>query len=482
MELTTLSPPRGRRTDATLPAEFRGARIHLIGVGGSGMLGLAGVLLRCGARVSGSDRALSSSLQRLAEQGAALSSRQDEDSLPDDAQYVVASAAIPQEHPELAAARQRGLPVFKYAQMLGALMSQRIGVAVAGTHGKSTTTAWAAFTLRRAGLDPSFVIGAEVEQLDGGCGVGDGRYFVAEACEYDRSLLNLRPHCAAILNIDEDHLDYYRDLDEIEAAFREFAAQVAPGGLLVVNGQDARSQSVRAAASCDVESFGTDERDVWQARGLAVAGGTYSFHLLHRGKPLGVVRLGVAGRHNVYNALAVTAIAHRLGVSWPMIERSLAEFRGARRRLEDRGDIGGVRIADDYAHHPTEIRATLLAARERYAPRRLWCVFQPHQHSRTRFLLEDFASSFALADRIVVPDIYFVRDSQREREMVSAVDLVERIRACGGRAEYIPDFGAIVAALAEQLEPGDLVLTMGAGNIGRVADELVQRLRANLPT
>lgn len=445
------------------------------------MCGLAAVLLRRGAIVSGSDRSASPALTRLSAAGARICLEQAGESVPQGVTLVVASAAIPHDHPELSEARRRGVPVAKYAQFLGRVMAQHHGISIAGTHGKSTTTAWLTFVLRRAGLDPSFVVGAEVEQLGGGSGVGDGRYFVAESCEYDRSFLNLRPRAAAVLNIEEDHLDTYENIDEIREAFRQFVRLVPADGLVVLNAQDANCRGLADGAAADVETFALEGDATWRGEGLRLEDGGYSFDVVGRGSSLGRVRLGLPGRHNVMNALAVTALAQHCGVAWESLRESLATFAGARRRLEQRGEAGGVTICDDYAHHPTEIRATLRAARERYRPRRLCCIFQPHQHSRTRFLLEDFARSFELADRVVVPGIYFVRDSERERELVCSEDLIRRIREAGVDAEYIPDFEEIAARVAAGCEAGDLVLTMGAGDIWKVADDLVRRLRADRP-
>jgi UDP-N-acetylmuramate--alanine ligase len=453
----------------------------MVGIGGSGMAGLAAFLLRRAARVSGTDRLASATLSRLLESGVQVTTQQTAESIPPGTELLVASAAIPAQHPELIEARRRGIPIIKYAQLLGALMAQRDGIAISGTHGKSTTTAWLAFVLKQAGCDPSFIVGAESEQLGGGSAAGDGPHFVAEACEYDRSFLNLRPQSAVILNIDEDHLDCYQHLAAITEAFARFARLVPRGGLLVLNRQDPNSQAIAADLLADTEWFGIEAEATWQASDLNLRQGHYEFTVLHRGQPLGRVHLAIPGEHNVGNALAVTALAHRAGVPWAVISEGLHEFRGARRRLEIRGVINGVTVVDDYAHHPTEIRATLRAARERFDPRRLWCIFQPHQHSRTRFLLADFAGSFELADRVVVPKIYFVRDSERERQAVRAADLVEQIRSRGGHAVHISDFSTIIDGLVADLQPGDLAITMGAGDIWKVADELVQRLGENRP-
>ncbi|MEW6249423.1 MAG: UDP-N-acetylmuramate--L-alanine ligase [Planctomycetota bacterium] len=470
-----------RHAPHPIPGDFEKRRLHLVGVGGCGMSGLAALLLRRGARVTGSDARPSAEIARLVERGAAITTQQRAESVPPDAELVVASAAIPADHPELLEARRRGLPVCKYAQMLGAVMARLDGIAIAGTHGKSTTTAWLTFVLRCAGLDPSFVVGATVPQLGGGSGDGAGRHFIAEACEYDRSFLNLRPHRAAILNIEEDHLDCYKNIAEIRTAFALFATGVAKGGLVVLNGRDRNCRSIAAGLAARVEYFGDEPDCTWRATDATLERGSYAFTLEHEHRPLGRVHIGLSGRHNVDNACAVAALAHDCGVSWEQMLPGLREFRGADRRLTLRGDVRGVRVVDDYAHHPTEIRATLQAARERFAPRRLWCIFQPHQHSRTRFLLADFARSFVAADAVVVPDIYFVRDSQREKDLVRAADLVRAIRASGGLASYVPQFADIVDQLAREAQPGDVIMTMGAGNIWKVADELVERLGADLP-
>ncbi|GMU80543.1 MAG: UDP-N-acetylmuramate--L-alanine ligase [Planctomycetota bacterium] len=462
-------------------SDFRDARIHMIGVGGSGMCGLAAVLLRRGARITGTDRTPNACIAKLISDGAIIGFDETVANVPGDAEVVVASAAVPDTHPGIVEARRRNIGVMKYAQFLGVVMAHSEGVAIAGTHGKSTTTAWLTYLLREAGRDPSFVIGAEVEQLGGGSGVGDGPHFIAESCEYDRSFLNLAPKYAAILNIEEDHLDYYKDIHEIVGAFSDFVRLAPADGLVVVNGEDAHCRKVAEASHAAVETFGLSEGVNWRATDLALQDGRYEFTVQRDGETIGTAALGLSGRHNVMNALAVIALASRCGVKWADIRKGLATFHGARRRLERRGDAGGVIVCDDYAHHPTEIRATLRAARERYEPRRLWCIFQPHQHSRTRFLLEDFARSFEHADRVVVPQIYFVRDSEREKDLVCSEDLVERIRAGGVEASYMPGFDVIVERIVNEAEDGDLVVTMGAGDIWKVADELVRRLRAHHP-
>jgi UDP-N-acetylmuramate--alanine ligase len=287
----------------------------------------------------------------------------------------------------------------------------------------------------------------------------------------------LDPFTACILKIEEDHLDYFRDMTEIEEAFSQFAARIRPEGLLVVNGKSRHALRAAASAACRVETFGFEASVDWQAEILSEHQGCAAFRVRRNGRVMTDVQLRIPGRHNVSNALATTAMCLRAGVDPEVIAEALGEFRGAERRLTWHGCAGGVNVVDDYAHHPTELQVTIKAAREYYRPGKLYVVFQPHQHSRTRFLLNDFARSFSSADVVVVPDIFFVRDSAAERDLVDAKDLVGQIRDHGGEAYYEPDFDAIVAFLDERLRSGDLVITMGAGDVWRIADQLLGSLR-----
>jgi UDP-N-acetylmuramate--alanine ligase len=455
---------------------FAGKRVHLIGIGGSGMQALAGVLLNCGARVSGSDQQFSHVLQGLRSAGATVCVGQKAENLPRPVDIVVYSAAIKPNNPELAAALSSGVPCVRYAEMVGRLMAARQGIAVSGTHGKSTTTGWVAFILKNAHLDPTFIVGADVRQLGGPSGVGRGPHFVAEACEYDRSFHSFRPRIAVILNIEGDHFDCYSSLQRIVEAFETFAAIVPATGLLVANGDDPLALKAARAGQAPVETFALDNPADWQAQNRRDQSGAYSFNLVYRGQTLGEASLQVLGIHNVANALAAAAVAHSAGVQPHVICHSLSQYTGATRRLTCRGQVNGVTVVDDYAHHPTEVRMTLQAARQHYHPRRLWAVFQPHQHSRCRALLDQFADCFGQADEILLPDIYFARDTRQDTQLVSARDLADRLRQRGKRVNYMPDFDCIVDTLVKNCHPGDLVLTMGPGNIWKVADALVQRL------
>ena len=455
---------------------FAGKHLHMVGIGGEGMRGLAELLNRHGAIVSGSDCQSTPATDRLTRLGIRVASGHRPQHVPTEATMVVASAAIKPDNPEVIEAINRGSQVVKYAQMLGMCMKGMQAVAVAGTHGKSTTTALIAYILRSAEADPTFVVGAATEQLGGSSAVGSSNIFVAEACEYDRSFLNLSPKIGVLLNIEEDHLDCYRDLQQIEEAFHSFASLVPADGLVIAKEEDRSVKRAKQNIQAPVVSFGLSKRATWQATNLTSELGRFRFDVLHEGQRYGSFSLRIAGVHNVYNALAAICVCHELGLESEQIAPALLSFAGAQRRLTLKASLAGVTVMDDYAHHPTEIQVTLKAAREMVSPRRLWCVFEPHQHSRTRFLLKDFAASFGNADFVVVPDIYFVRDSEAERASISSKDLVDNIRANGGQAVYLAKFSQIVRYLKSKLEPGDLIVTMGAGKVWEIADEIVQWL------
>ena len=461
---------------AAADTEFAGKNVHLIGMGGSGMQALAAVLIDRGAHVSGSDLAASAATDRLGRAGATVHIGQRGENVAAETDLVVYSAAIHEQNPELLAARQRGVELLKYSEMLGRLMAGRVGLAIAGTHGKSTTSAMVSYALSEAGADPTFVVGATVTQLGGPSGAGAGPHFVTEACEFDRSFLNLHPRYAALLNIEEDHLDCYEDLSAIIEAFRAFAGCVDEAGAIVANGEDRHVMQAVRQARTHVEPFGLTPQCAWRGLNVTAEAGVYERDVEYGGKPFCHLRAPLPGLHNAYNALAAVGLLHHAGLAAETIPDALSRFTGAHRRMTVKGSGRGITVMDDYAHHPTELQATLHTLRQHYHPRRLICVFQPHQHSRTRFLLKDFARSFGACDEVIVPDIYFVRDSEREKDYISSEDLVAQIRLHGARATYLPTFEQIAAHLREDLAAGDLVVTMGAGNIWEVADEIVRWL------
>jgi len=464
-----------------------GKRFHFIGAGGIGMSGLAALLVRHKAKVTGSDQTAGSVIDRLNSSGADIKIGHKEHNLDPATDAVVISAAIREDNPELKLARHLGIRVYKYAEALGRVFNFYSGIAISGTHGKSTSSGWLAYILKNARLDPTFIVGADIPQLGGNSGIGNDKWFVAEACEYDRSFLNLKPQIGCILNIEADHLDYYKDENEIVGAFCDFALGIKPGGVLIANGEDPNVAKVINALPAGVryETFGFGKGCNYHDGNIEENEGLYSFdvyHIRHGGQDkelLGRTHLSIPGKHNVANALAVVASAINAGVEPKEVLRLLPGFTGVDRRVMLKAKINGITILDDYAHHPTEIRASLKAIKEHYKPKRLWCIFQPHQYSRTRFLLKDFAESFKLADITLMPEIYFVRDSLETKKEVNAQVLVDKIRANGSNAMFIDGFDAICDYLTKRVRKGDVVVTMGAGDVWKVADEYIRWIGKN---
>ncbi|MDO8137289.1 MAG: UDP-N-acetylmuramate--L-alanine ligase [Candidatus Brocadiales bacterium] len=459
--------------------KVKGAFIYLIGIGGTGMSAVARLLMEAGCRVYGSDLQLSPAILSLEEKGARITLRQDGSWLSPQTDLVVISAAIEEDNPDLATARRQGLRVVKYSQALGSLMREKLGIAVSGTHGKTTTAAMISTILREAKEDPTFVIGGEVSDLGGSSGLGHGRFFVAEACEYDRSFLNLCPHIAVITNIEEDHLDYYHSLEGIIGAFKEFVSRVPKDGLVVASHEDPNIPEVLRDLSCKVETYSLlPEADSdWRATPPVLQGGLNRFDVYYHGRHFGRFGLRVPGRHNVLNALAAIAVCHHAGVEAEAMKEALRHFKGANRRFQVLGKAGDITVVDDYAHHPTEISATLVAAREVFPRRRLWCVFQPHQYNRTRRLLGGFATSLRKADSVVLTDIYPARDNLEDIKSISSLNLLAEVRHLGARALYVSAVEEVARKILPQLCTGDVVMTMGAGNIWQSGVELLSLLR-----
>ncbi len=455
------------------PLNLRDRAVHFVGIGGCGMSGLARIVRSLGARVTGSDMADTATTAALRREGIDVVLRQTADSVPEPCDVLVYSAAIKPDHPERFEARRRGVKTTRYAELLGALMRGRTGVAIAGTHGKSTTTAMLAHTLIRCGCDPTFIVGATCEQIGGGARVGREDLLVAEACEYDRSFHHFHPTHAVVLNVDEDHLDVYGTLDGVVGAFNAFARLVPPNGSLLIGHESAHRTAVAAGATCRVETIGFAPEADWSIACTRRPGNAQRVALNWRHDPVCGFDCRLAGEHMAANAAAAAVTAHRLGADWHDIAEALSDFRGLDRRMQVLSERDGITVIDDYGHHPTEIAQTLRALRRQYEPQqgkgRLICVFQPHQHSRTRFLLDQFAASFDEADRVIVPHIYFVRDSEADQRAVSAADLVAKLTARGVAARHIDAFDDIVHHLKTECRPGDLLVVMGAGPVGQVA-------------
>lgn len=477
------------------------SRIHMLGIGGCGMSGLARMLAQLGARVDGRDAVGSPVTEGLRSDGIGVAVGVEGAPLEEDVEVVIASAAVKPDHPAVLEAMRRGLAVLSYAEALGELSRVQTAVAVAGTHGKSTVTAMLGATLADCGLDPSVIVGATSVQLSmGSLGspvfaapagyrvgaaevpagplAGEPGLLLAEACEFNRSFHNLRPKVAAITSIEADHLDVYGSLEAIIEAFGEFARLLPSadeGGLLLIAHEGAHRREVAAGVRCRVETVGFSPEADWVV-GYDPQRRTAT--LTRRGGAPLRWGMRMPGQHNAMNAAFALALAISLGGEGELAARSISAFRGLERRTQLLGertcpDGGRVRVYDDYGHHPTAIEATLRALREAERPQdqdgRLVCVFQPHQHSRTRFLLEEFASAFGQADVVIVPHIYFVRDSLVERQKVTAGDLVDRLRQRGVRAMHLYPFEAIIEQLENLCRGGDLLVVMGAGPVWQVA-------------
>jgi UDP-N-acetylmuramate--alanine ligase len=465
---------REPRMESRSASRFTGRRVHFIGIGGAGMSGLARMLLDNGAIVTGSEPKPNSTTLELAARGVKIDRDQLGRLLSRDIDLIVRTAAIPDHNTEFAAARKLGVADMKYAELLGQVMAERLGVAVAGTHGKSTTTAMISHALMQCGADPSFVVGGTVPQLGGGSRSGAGPAFIAEACEYDRSFHHLRPKVALILNIEEDHLDCYKNLDEIIESFRAFVELLPADGIVIANGADANVRTALQGVGRSVQTCALGAGSDWSTIAGPIENGCHTGVVQRAGREVARLKLSIPGEHNLMNATMAVAACAACGVEAARAAEAISGFAGVDRRMTAMGVApSGATVIDDYGHHPTEIRATLAALRERYRPRRLLCVFQPHQHSRTRFLLEDFAASFAAADVTIVPDIFFVRDSEAERHRVSSGDLVEKINQNGCQALHLPEFSGIIEYLRRQTAAGDLVVTMGAGNVWEIGRDLV---------
>ncbi|MGE5507625.1 MAG: UDP-N-acetylmuramate--L-alanine ligase [Chitinophagales bacterium] len=451
--------------------------VHMIGIGGSGMSPIAKVLLEMGHRVTGSDLKSSTTIQNLAAMGAHIYQGHRAENVRG-AEVVVISTAIAETNPELVAARAQGIPVVHRSDMLAALLNARHGIAVAGAHGKTTVTSMIALVLERAGLDPTVVIGGELNDIGGSAKYGKGPYVVAEADESDRSFLRYKPQTAVVTTIEADHLEYYDGtLDKLIATFEEFLTNIPPNGLAVLGVDDERVRGIRGRLAGRTLTYALEQAADYQAREVALAERGSTFTVYHRGTRLGHVELVVPGRHNVANALATLAVASEAGIPFEVARDHLATFHGAKRRFQFIGEEAGVTVVDDYAHHPTEIRATLRAAREGWPGRRIVAVFQPHRYTRTHFLMEEFGQAFGNADLVVLGRIYSP-PPEKPIPGVTAERLARLVEADLKRpVALIEDNRDIVNYLARTVRPGDMVITMGAGDIWMVAEELVGRLR-----
>ena len=451
-------------------------RIHFVGIGGIGMSGIAELLLNLGYRVSGSDLRENDLTRRLQDLGGEVHIGHDAAHAAG-ADVVVTSSAIRPDNPEVLAAAAAKIPIVQRAEMLAELMRlKRYGIAVAGSHGKTSTTTMVAEVLAEAGLDPTVVVGGRVLSLGGGnAHLGGGEFLVAEADESDGSFLKLSPVIEVVTNIDLEHLDFYRDIEHIQSVFLEYIERLPFYGLAVLCLDDDRVARLLPKIGKRILTYGLSEQADLQAVRLNRENGRYGFTVRFRERELGTVSLNRPGRHLVYNSLAAVGVGLELDIDFDIIARALGKFQGVQRRLQTKGEAGGVLVVDDYGHHPTEIMTTLWAIREGWPERRVVTVFQPHRYSRTGALFNEFLTAFRRSDVLVLCDIYAA--SETPLEGVSAEALCEAIRQQGQKQiHYLPGALEDPAQLLPLLQPGDLVLTLGAGSIGRLGDELLPLL------
>ncbi|MBS2029782.1 MAG: UDP-N-acetylmuramate--L-alanine ligase [Deltaproteobacteria bacterium] len=453
----------------------RTAHVHFVGIGGIGMSGIAEVLLNLGNKVSGSDLKESDLTRRLAGQGARIVTGGHKAENLVDCDVVVISSAVKRDNPEVLAARAKKIPVIPRAEMLAELMRLKYGVAIAGSHGKTTTTSMVATVLASAGLDPTAVVGGKLNSLGSNAKLGRGEVMVVEADESDGSFLKLSPSICVVTNIDPEHLDHYGNVEALKAAFVEFANRVPFYGLAVMCLDHPVVQAVLPEIGKRVVTYGFSHQAEYRAENVKLEGFTTTFDAFRRGEALGKFTLRMVGQHNAQNALAAIAVAEEMRIPIDTVRSALAEFGGVQRRFTVRGEVDGITVVDDYGHHPAEVMATLKGARNAFG-RRVVVAFQPHRYTRTRDLLEDFSRAFNDADVLVLSDVY----SAGEEPIAGATSakLVELIQACGHHdVTHVPARADVAKHLRARVKPGDLVITLGAGDINQVGPELLQLLQ-----
>lgn len=448
--------------------------VHFVGIGGAGMSGIAHVLCEMGYTVSGSDLNMSVAAQRLKDSGAQIYIGHARNQM-GDPDIVVISTAIPPSNVELLEAQERGILIWPRAKMLGAIMSQQKGIAIAGAHGKTTTTSMVALILEKCGQDPSVIVGGELNDIGGNAKLGAGEYLVAEADESDGSFLFLDPKILVVTNIENDHLDYYGSMERILETFHIMMDKVPENGLAVLCADDDNMAAVSEGLRARIVTYGMYGNADYQVRNVAWQPLGSSYDVIYQGQLLGSVDLHVPGLHNIKNALAAIAVCRHIGLDFSDIAHALSHFRGVHRRFQLMGSVDDIRVFDDYAHHPSELKATLGAAKLEH-PNRVVAIFQPHRYTRTHSLQKDFGSAFVDADVVILTEIYAA--GEKPIEGINGEVLYREVIANGHRhVQYIADLNAIPAILADVLQPGDLVLTLGAGNVWQAGPALLAVLK-----
>jgi len=438
------------------------------------MSAIAKVLLQMGYIVSGSDLTKTETTNKLEKMGAHVYLGHSGENL-HDTQAIVVSTAIPDTNPEVKLAREKNIPVFHRADIVAHLMLQYKGIAVAGAHGKTTTTSMIAVMLEHAGFDPTVIIGGEVDYLNGNAKLGLGEYLVAEADESDGSFLKFSPQVAVVTNIENDHMDFYKTMENILHTFKNFLRNLPPEtGLGILCFDNAHIRGLVNDVDRPFISYAIDHEAQYMAQNLYIQGATTTYDVCHKGQLLGSIKINVPGKHNVANSLAAVVVGLNIGLTFEQVAEGLLHFQGAKRRFQTKARINGIWVIDDYAHHPTEIMTTLLAARQT-EPQRLICVFQPHRYSRTAFLRNEFGGAFSSSDILVLTDVYAAGEAPIPG--ITGEVLKEEVeRQTSKKVIYIADKDKIARYLNEIVEPGDLVITMGAGNVYRVGEELIEAL------
>ena len=446
--------------------------VHFIGIGGISMSGLAEILLSRGFTVSGSDSQSSPLTDHLESLGATIYYGQRADNIKDGINLVVYTAAIREDNPELVEVHQRNIPSLSRAELLGQLMlNYQIPIAISGTHGKTTTTSMVSEILLTADTDPTLSIGGILKTINGNLRIGHSEYFVTEACEYTNSYLSFFPKLAIILNIEEDHMDFFKDINDIRNSFHRFASLLPSDGALIINGDIERLDEITQGLPCRIITFGSTSQSDYYPSDITFSENGCVSYVLHRpGSEPETIQLSVVGIHNVYNSLSAIALSELLGFDMAAIKKGLSSFSGTDRRFEHKGDIGGITIIDDYAHHPTEIRATLDAAKA-YPHKRLVCVFQPHTYTRTNAFLDDFAETLSMADLVILTDIYAARE--KNTIGISSKDLKDKLDALGTECYYYSMFDDIENFILQNCGEGDLLITMGAGDVVKIGESLL---------
>ncbi|HHW02989.1 MAG TPA: UDP-N-acetylmuramate--L-alanine ligase [Thermoanaerobacterales bacterium] len=448
-------------------------RIHFIGIGGTGMSGIAKILMNMGYKVSGSDLKESEALHRLQDTGAKVHIGHRASNV-EGADLVVLSSAIPNTNPEYVEAIESKIPVVHRADMLSLLMAPKKGIAISGAHGKTTTTSMISLILEKSGLDPTVIIGGELNDIGGNATLGMGEYLVAEADESDGSFLKLKPFIAVVTNIENDHLDYYKNMDNMKAAFKKFIGNIKDGGFAVLGTDNENVRDIIKDIDTEYYSYGMNAAADYMPKNIRIGGMRTQFDVYFRGDFLGTVELRVAGMHNISNATAAVAVGNRLGIDFDKIAGALRTFRGVQRRFQIIGDVNGIKVIDDYGHHPTEIKATLKAARS-CNPRKIYAIFQPHRYTRTKILAEEFGTAFSDADEVIITRIYSAGENPIPG--VSSELIYDSLRRNGMQVMYVDEKRDIPGYIVEKLQPGDFVLTIGAGDIYTVAYSIAEKLR-----